>query len=267
MINLTLVMNTIQKEIRNKGIIFLFIFSVISLYLGNVLAVAVKEYVDESNLNALISNSTQVIILSVVSMITMIVSIIVGTNAVKSDISLKILPQLLGFPIKRSQYLLSRIFGSWILAMTFFAVLLVIGVVILSFSNSIVFSVLDIFSTFLIYSLVYFVVIFIAIFFSLYLNKIAAFILSFVFFSFSKISYYNFSNIGFDKMEMSVMKVISMIFHYAFPRLGELNFIADALMTGKFPENFSITLALVHFVVTLGAWLFVFKYLFEKREV
>ncbi|EQC52775.1 hypothetical protein M901_0454, partial [Bacteriovorax sp. DB6_IX] len=39
MLNPTLVTNTIQKEIRNKGIIFLFVFAIGFLFAGHKLAI------------------------------------------------------------------------------------------------------------------------------------------------------------------------------------------------------------------------------------
>lgn len=267
MINLVLLKNTIEKEVRNKGVIFLFIFSVLSLYVGNLLAVSVKEYINESNLTALISNSTQLIIINVISLITLIVSIIVGVNCVRSDISLRILPQILGFSISRSSYLLSRVFGSWLISLVFFTLTMICGIVILKFSGSIVVDNFSLIASYLIYALTFLIVIFMSTFISIYLNKIGAFILTIVLYFSSKVSYFNYQNIGFDNMEMSGLKIYNMFFHYFVPRIGELNFFADNFISGKTFESGDLVVALVHFVITLTAWFFILSTLFNKKEI
>lgn len=267
MINLVLLKNTIEKEIRNKGVIFLFIFSILSLYIGNLLAVTVKEYVNESNLTAIISNSTQLIIVNVISLITLVVSIIVGVNCVRSDMSLRILPQIMGFSISRSSYLLSRILGSWLISLVFFSLTMISGIVLLKFSDSIAVDNFSLIASYLIYSLTFLIVTFVATFISIYLNKIGAFILTIVFYFSSTVSYFNYQNIGFDNMEMSGLKIYNMLFHYFVPRIGELNFFADHFISGKTFESQSLVLALVHYGITLSAWFLVLSTLFKKKEI
>lgn len=267
MFNSTIFINTIHKEIRNKGVIFLFIFSILSLYIGNLLAVSVKQYVDESNLTALISNSTQLIIINVVSLITLIVSIIVGINSVRSDISLRILPQILGFSISRGNYLLSRVLGAWFISIIFFTLTMISGLIILKFSGSIVVDIFALVSSYLMYALMFLSINLFAIFISIYLNKIGSFILMFVFYFTSKISFFNYKDIGFDKMDFSILKLVSMIFHYLMPRIGELNFYADNFLNGKTFASSDLMFSLLHFSITCSVWFFILRFLFSRKEI
>lgn len=267
MLNLTLLTNTVDKEIRNKGVIFLFVFTIFSLYLGNMLAVSVKEYVDESNLSTLIANSSQLIILNVVSLITLVVSIIVGINSIRSDISLRILPQILGFSLKRSTYLSSRILGAWFISLVFFTISMIVGVLILKFSGSIVIDIYALLSTYVIYALSFLITTFFAAFVSIYLNKIGSFIFTVAFYFASKASFYNYQSVGFENMEWSGIKILSMLFHYLVPRIGELNFFADNFMSGKTFEIKSLVMALIHFPLSLFIWFLILNYLFSKKEI
>lgn len=267
MINFVLLQNTIEKEVRNKGIIFLFIFSVLSLYIGNILAVSVKEFVNESNLSSVIANSTQLIIVNVVSLITLIVSIMVGVNSVRSDMSLRILPQILGFSISRASYLLSRVLGSWLISLVFFSLTMLTGIIILKMSGSIVVDNYSLIASYLIYAITFLVVILVATFFSIYLNKIGSFILTIVFYFSSKFSYLSYQNTGFDNMQMSGSKIYNMLFHYFMPRIGELNFFADNFISGKTFESQDLLLALVHFLITFSAWFLVLCTLFNRKEI
>ncbi|EQC44066.1 ABC transporter permease [Bacteriovorax sp. Seq25_V] len=267
MLNYSLVQNTIQKEIRNKGVIFLFLMTLISLYLGHSLAVGVKEYVDEANMSALIANSTQAIIITFVSTISIFVSIIIGISAIRSDQSLRILPQILSFPISRLTYIMSRITGAWALSVIFYAITVTFGILILKFSGAMKVDFLSMLMTFGLMLLSLLTVTFVASFISVYLNKIASFILTIVFYLISKFSYYNFINGGFEKAEFSISKVLGLFAHYCLPRIGELNYFSEGYLSGKTFDSTSLVLALVHFFCVIIIWGYIFKFLFERREI
>ena len=267
MLNSSLVYNTIQKEIRNKGVIFLFFLTLISLYLGHSLAVGVKDYVDEANMSALIANSTQAIIITFVSTISIFVSIIIGISAIRSDQSLRVLPQILSFPISRLTYILSRITGAWILSAIFYTITVIFGILILKFSGAMKVDFLSMMMTFCLMLLSLLTITFVSTFLSVYINKIASFILTIVFYLVSKFSYYNYINGNFEKAEFSVSKVLGLFAHYFLPRIGELNYLSEGYLGGKTFEVSSLAFALLHFFCVIILWGYIFKFLFERREI
>lgn len=267
MINKTLVLNTIQKEVRNKGVLVLFVFTVIFLYFGHRLAISVKEFVDESSLNTFISNSSQNVIIKFISICSNFVAITLSSTIFRSDIVSKIMPQILTFPISRFSYLLSRITGAWLLTMAYFIFSLILGVVILLTSNSIEINFFSIFNSFIYMSLQLLGLIFIASFISFYSNKIFTFILAFVYFAISKTSFH-FLTFGEGMLsELTVGKVINLFVYYCMPRIGELSYIAEQYIAGKAFEMSQIASALGHFAVVMTIWMIILKVIFEKKEV
>lgn len=267
MLNKTLVINTIQKELRNKGVLFLFVFTLLFLYFGHRLAVTVKDFVDESSLNTFIANSSQSIIISFVSFCTNFIAIILAATIFRSDISTKILPQMLTFPVSRFTYLASRITGAWLLTLSFFFVSLILGIFILLSSGSIELDYIAIGASFVFMSFALFGTIFMCSFLSFYSNKIFTLIMSFVYLVIAKLSFYQIVVNPNPSAEFSVGKLIGLFVYYCTPRVGELSYVSEQYIGGKTFDLSQLAMVLIHFFAVIVIWSFIFKYVFERREV
>lgn len=266
MINKNIIINTIEKEYRNKGIITLFIFTILFILAGHALAIAAKEFVVESNLNSFIADTSQGIILSFVSFATNIVTIFIAISAIKSDVDSNLIGQVLSFPITRFGYVVNRVLGSCLLSISFYLISSIFGFILLSFSGSMKFDLANYLLSLFFMSLQILGMTVMGIIFSLYVNKIGSFIFTFFYYVFSKIVYHSVLYNGISFEEMGVFKVIQYAVHFLTPRVGELSYISEQVL-GKSDFLLStVTLSTLHFAGMTIVWLFVIKVIFEKRE-
>ncbi len=261
-----LIKNTLHKEMRNKGIIFLFVFTIIFIFAGHLLAVAVKSFVDESNLTTFIANSSQGVIINFVSFSTSIVCSIIAASVVRSDLSSGVLSQVLSFPISRFKYVLSRVIGAWSLSYSFYLLSLIFGIILLAFSGNINIDLSSLLISSSLMTLQIFGLTVVGIFFSMFFNRLGAFLTTFGFYVISKIVFHSVAYEGISFTEMTVGKIFKYIIYFFTPRVAEISYIAEEFIYGKDIDYSSIVMGLSHFVVLVGIWLFLMKLLFEKRE-
>ncbi len=263
MISKTLLINTIQKEIRNKGVIFLFIFTILFILVGHKAAVTIKMSLNESNMNTIISNSSQTVIIYFISFCANFVAIILASTIFRSDISSRVLPQILSFPISRLSYIVSRITGAWLLSVAYFLFSLIFGMTILMTSESIQIDFLSIVGSFAFMSIELLGVILLGSFISFYGNRLMSFIITIVVYILSK----SYTQKLFEYESFSLGKMVNLFMYYCTPRLGEMSYISESYMAGKVFDISQIIMAVVHFTATTGVWLYIMKTLFDKREV
>ena len=267
MINLTLVQNTIDKEVRNKSVISLLVLSIGLMIIAHFLAIGVKEWVNETNLNTLIANSSQNVILFFIALISNIVAVVIASSVFRSDFSSKIVAQILTFPISRFNYLISRILGAWILTILFYLICLSVGLLSFALSGSIKFDLFALFSSFVFMSAQLLALIIMSCFFSFFGNRIATFIVTFLYYLLAKVSFLHFNQEAFSFSDISFIKIVSAITYYLTPRVGELSFISDGFIAEKTFEAAQIGSAFLHFFTISILWIFVMKYFFDRREV
>ncbi len=265
-LNYHLIKNTIEKEYRNKGIITLFIFTLLFILAGHGLAIAAKEFVIESNLNTFISDTSQGIILNFVSFATNIVTIFIAISAVKSDVDSSLINQVLSFPLTRFGYILNRVIGSCILSIAFYVISSVFGFILLALTGDIKFDFLNYILSIVFMSIQIFGMTITGILFSLYINKVGSFLFTFFFYVFSKVVYHNVVYNGLSFENLSIFSVFKYFIHFLTPRVGELTYIAEQVISKSDFTIMSAGLSVLHFLVMCIIWLFIIKLIFNKRE-
>jgi ABC-type transport system involved in multi-copper enzyme maturation permease subunit len=266
MLNVSLIKNSIDKEIRSKSVIFLFVFTLAFIYLGHMIASSVKEFVNESNLTMLISNSSQAVIVSFVSLCANLIAMIVASSVLRSDISSRIMPQILTMPISRAGYLFNRIVGAWLLVMLLYTISLVFGISILYFADSIKVEPLMLMGSYLFMALELLGLIFMSSFVSMYGNKIGTLVVTIVYYFSTRVAQYRFAQEGFNFSDLTVGKIYSGVIYYLTPRLGELAHISENYLSGKGFEFNQIAYALIHFLAIMIVWSVLYKILFDRKE-
>ena len=266
LMNKNLILNTIQKEYRNKGIITLFIFTIMFILAGYGLALAAKEFVIESNLDSFISNTSQGIILNFVAFSTNIVTIIISISSVKSDLQSGLINQLLTLPLSRFSYLISRIFGSWLLSLSFYIVSSVFGILLLLMSGNVNFDFLSYLLSIVFMALQILGMTVMGTVFSLYINKIGSFLFTMFFFVFSKVAYHSITYEGLSFNNFGIFKVLKYFVHFLTPRVGELAHVSTMVIDGSELPLKEISFTTIHFLCLTVVWIFISKLIFEKRE-
>lgn len=262
MLNPTLVTNTIQKEIRNKGIIFLFVFAIGFLFAGHKLAIMFNVNFGNEATSQFFTNTSQQIIVYFLTTCSNIVAIILASTIVRSDMSSRVLPQILSFPVTRFEYLFSRVFGAWVITIAFYLLCLIFGVGLLITSGSIELDFFSLISSFLIMSIELVAIILICTFISLYGNRLVSFIFSVVIYFLS--GAYTERLYEYDGVTLG--KLVNYFMYYFTPRLGEMTKIAESFIAGKTFAASQLSVALLHFIATTSIWFFIMKTLFDKKE-
>lgn len=259
--------NTIAKEYRNKAIVFIFIFTLGIVTLANML-------LDFLNKNfkfgeaAGIGDQGFFIMFVVISFISTVTSIILGLGCIKSDFESSSISQILAFPIRRVEFLISRVLGAWIISLAFF--LLSVGYTVLLFSlttessfisGSLVLATLSMGANML--SLITF-----AALVSLYVPKLYGFIILMCFRAYTAMTGTYLANQGPDTLftDLSVMKVINLGFYFFFPRLQVMDSYSKSFLEGT-DFDFESLAFFSHYFVTFIILFSIFGLLFSKKEI
>ena len=115
---LTLIWNTLQKEFRNKTLMFLLVFTLGVILVVTALFRFLYDYTEGNQGQAMLTGFVGdpfVVFYYIISIWNAVLAIVLGVNCIKSDERCSVMPQLLSLPIKRSDYLIARIVGSWII--------------------------------------------------------------------------------------------------------------------------------------------------------
>lgn len=230
-----MVQNTIQKEIRNKTILFLFIFTIIVLLLAySLINILFSQIADETMLSNF-GLGMPAIFITILSLWSSMIALLVGVNVIRSDMDDKVLPQLLALPLTRLEYMLSRLIGSWIIVMSFYFLCTL-------FTYFLFFLIAREFTSFALVlkslpalSINILVVLWISMFFSQYFPKVFALVsTSFTLFliRFSN-SYLGQKDIAEMYKEVDVVGIVLSFFYFLFPRMGEWAQVNSMLLSGK----------------------------------
>ena len=109
-----MIKDTILKELRSKTLLFIFIATTLMIFLAHSL---LKMFISSNESSALVINGANslTIMFTMINAWSVIIAGIFGISSIRSDFKDKIIYQYLAFPISRTQYMFSRILGTWIL--------------------------------------------------------------------------------------------------------------------------------------------------------
>ncbi|AYF44838.1 MULTISPECIES: ABC transporter permease [Halobacteriovorax] len=273
LINFTLIKNTVEKEIRNKSVIFLFVLTFVVMYLGGVLTNTLQIEIEESGFSTYLANASMTVVIWVISLSAKLVAALIAANIFKSDLESGVISQILALPIKRSSYVLNRMLGGGILSFLYLVIILVIGMIILSVNNLLPkgmdLPVISMIASLIPHFIQIIIIMFVSCFLSLYFNKIGTLLLT-LFYVLASIGTYAYISSGNPVITgFNISSIFGSIFYGILPRIGEVSAISDMLSFGAELDGEkvkSIIFGLIHLVATLSAWGFLFNYLFRKRS-
>ena len=128
--------NTFQKEYRNKTLLFFFFITLFVIFGVNFVLDLIGEFgkggmIPEDQL----SNKKLTLVFTIINMWNFILSIFVGLSVVRSDFRQGVLEQLLSFPVKREEYLISRFLGAWSIVFSYYLISLFCAIITFSLSS------------------------------------------------------------------------------------------------------------------------------------
>lgn len=270
-----LFIDTIQKEMRSKTLITLFVLSTIGMYFAYQALKAIGGSMDSSDGGvsmSMLGNVSFNAMFWVNNFISMLVATILGTSAFRSDFKEKISYTLLTLPISRVEYFYTRVVGVWVMSMAYYVYTFILGSVFLSLLNkSMSFSwhylIVLFFS-----GMVLLVVLNIASFIALYYNQLLATFLSVITFIFMSSAWGTFTTLPRKELLSSfgLFDGIRGIFYVFLPHVDlykDLN--ASMLLSDDKFSSFAVYnwwFEIPHFFITAGILFIVTKYFLEKKD-
>lgn len=262
----TLTENTIAKEYRNKALIFLFAFTLVIITLANLLLDFINK--NFSVAGGQVGDKGFFIMFFVISSISTITSIILGLNCIKSDFESSSISQILAFPIRRIEFLISRVLGSWIIALSFFLLSIVYTMILFAITTEGSFITGSLFFATISMGANMLTLITLSALISLYVPKLFAFIILMIFRSYTAVTGAYLMKLGPDQLfaDLTVMKVINLFFYFFFPRLQVMDSYSKTFLEGASFDVDSFAFY-GHYGVTFIILFAVFGFLFSKKEV
>lgn len=270
-----LFIDTIQKEMRSKTLITLFVLSTIGMYFAYQALKAIGGSMDPNDGGATLSmlgNVSFNAMFWVNNFISMLVATILGTSAFRSDFKEKISYTLLTLPISRVEYFYTRVVGVWVMSMAYYIYTFILGSVFLSLLNKSMSFSWHYLIVLLFSSIVLFVVLNIASFMALYFNQLLAVFLSIVVFLFMSSAWSTFTTLSRKEIFASfgLFDGIRGLFYILLPHVDLYKDLNATMLLGedKFAAfaTYNWLFEVPHFVVTSFFIFMATKYFIEKKD-
>lgn len=252
---LTLFFNGIQKEYRSKTFLVMLLLTVVTLIMMSAGANFANNFIQDKTgemIKGIPGVDLMELFYRMISIWSGILAAFFGVNSIKSDYDYNVLDQIWSFPIRKIDYLITRLITSWIIVISYFIISLGLGLIIFKIGSQEVQISFGIWRSLSIDSLFMLATIIISALYSLLVPKTLAFICTFftsVIISIANYSFINFTITSETFKNITATKVAGLIMHYTLPRLGTLSQISKQMLTGELSNN--LTAELAHFGLTL----------------
>lgn len=261
-----LLVDTVQKEYRSKTLVFLFFLTIAIIFFINAGINIILEFVKDADILNFASKKTS-LFLFVISSWTSLLSIFFGSGCINSDAESGIVSQFLSFPISRVNYLLSRVFGTFLIVISYYSFSLLMAYIIFSFSNHpLEINILHL-GALINISIVILSLITLSAFISLYMSRVVGFLVTVVFYILLSICNSYFFGLEFVKhfTDLSIMKILGIAIYYLLPRIGVFSsYTNNILLDSGDVNNYGLNLA--HFFISYTILFFIFFKFFQKKE-
>lgn len=262
-----MIKDTILKELRSKTLIFIFIATTLMILLAHSLLKMFIEGNDAASGILITGNNSLTLMFYLINAWSVVIAGIFGISSIRSDFKDKIIYQYLSFPISRTQYMFSRIFGTWILVYGYYLYSYLLSAFLFSMAtNSLALDWTHLISM-LLMGLYVLLIIFISFLFSMIAGKIPAFLMliaTVVTISYASNTMKAITFADYFK-EVGVFKLLGMLVYFCLPRINYVTELANAVMT-KEAIKLNIPLEAAHFVVTSAVLVFVATYLVKRKN-
>jgi ABC-type transport system involved in multi-copper enzyme maturation permease subunit len=262
-----MIKDTILKELRSKTLIFIFIATTLMILLAHAL---LKMFLNNSDpsANVILSGANSLsFMFTIINGWSVVIAGIFGISAIRSDFKEKIIYQYLAFPISRTQYMFSRIFGSWILVYSYYLYSYLLSAFLFSLAtHSLALHWTHLISM-LLMGIYILLVIFISFLYSMIADKIAAFLMLIV--TVTVIALSSSSMRALEATEylkdLNLFKLFGLVVYFFLPRINYVTELASAVMTRE-EIKMNVGLESIHLLVTSAMLVFVAIRLVKKKN-
>jgi hypothetical protein len=264
----TMILDTINKEIRSKMLMFIFIISTVIILLANSL---IKLFYSSVVMDPTNVGSSGPMLLSLmfsfVNFWSVLISIVFGVSAIRSDFSNNIIYQYLAMPIKRSDYFFSRLIGTWIIVYTFYLYAYLASLVLFSMAtHSWVAHSGHLLSAVMMGIFIFLCILFSTLF-SFFGNKMGALLLAGMSWLVLTVSDSAIRELTVSEYfsNLSLMRVMGLFVYWFLPRLGNISELATSFL---FQKEFKMNLwvEMPHLLITTAFLLWLGQYFIKRKD-
>jgi ABC-type transport system involved in multi-copper enzyme maturation permease subunit len=266
----TVYINTFQKEVRNKSILFLLALTIVIIFIFNSAFGFFSGLLEGSQLptDGAIGKFPLIAFYTFLESWSVLIAVALGVSIVQSDEESNVMPQLLSFPIKRWEYLLARILGGWSIVVLYYLFSIAFAQFLFSMSAKVFLGSEQIIFAVVNSSLIVLPAICLSVFFTFFANKIIAFIMTFL--STGMISWANLTT-GSASFSEIIEKIdgasaFAAFIHYFFPRVGVLNGFTNQILQGKDLGFGLYTTTYLHYVGTIVLFFLFIGFIFKRKD-
>ncbi len=259
--SITLLINTIQKEYRNRSLIFLLLFTGLLIFMING---AVDFIADNRGLSF---NGKMTVLYLIIGGWNCFIAGLLGAGCIQSDQENNVILQLLAFPIRRSEYLLSRILGTWLIVVAYYGISLAMGFAAFSVSSGTAVIKGNIIISLFISSLAILATVMLAVFFSLFMPRLAAFLSTVFAWIFIELANHSLAEVPLKEIfsNLDLSGLAALFLHFGLPRIGTVNSISRAVFMDR-DCNLNLWLEGLHFGLTSSLLFAVILLIFRTKE-
>ena len=261
--------DTIQKELRSKSLLWLFILNILFIVVLSGGINYIAKMLQEFGAPVDMKNQSIHIISFFVSFWTGVLSILFGVSCIRTDEEEGVLGQILSLPTTRFNYLMARAFGSTVLSLMFFLLLNVIAFLMIMISGDdfpfLATAPIGFITTFC----SIFGIVLLSIFVSFFMGRMLSFItMVFLYFFLSGAESIFFGEeIASYLSEMSFFKGVSLLFYTSLPHVSTLSNLTSKLLIGANYNGFNYLLEAFHYLFSVGFLVFIISFFFKRKEV
>ena len=251
-----MIKDTILKELRSKTLIFIFIATTLLIFLAHAL---LKMFISSNEGTAVVINGANslTIMFTMINAWSVIIAGIFGISSIRSDFKDKIIYQYLAFPLSRTQYMFSRILGTWILVFSYYLYSYLLSAILFSIATHSIALHWSHLISMILMGLYIFLIIFISFLYSMFAGKIGAFLLLLVTVATISVSTNSMKGLSFADYfkDLSLFKVIGVLVYFLLPRVNYITEIASNVLL-KEEIKLNIGLESLHLIVTSLIFIF-----------
>ena len=261
-----MIKDTILKELRSKTLIFIFIATTLMILLAHSL---LKMFISNNDGGAIAINGANSlsIMFTMINGWSVIIAGIFGISSIRSDFKDKIIYQYLAFPISRTQYMFSRIFGTWILVFSYYLYSYLLSAILFSFAtHSFALHWTHLISM-LLMGIYIFIIIFISFLYSMIAGKIGAFLLLLATVATISVSNSSMRTLAFADYlkDLSLFKVIGLVIYFILPRVNYITELASNVLA-KDEIKLNLGLEALHLAATSAFFIFLADRLVKRKN-
>lgn len=261
-----MIKDTILKELRSKTLIFIFIATTLMIFLAHAI---LKMFISSNEGSAVMINGANSLSLmfTMINAWSVIIAGIFGISSIRSDFKDNIIYQYLSFPISRTQYMFSRIFGTWILVFGYYLYSYLLSAILFSVATHSLALHWNHLISMLLMGLYIFLVIFISFLYSMVAGKIGAFLLLLTTVATISISTSSIRALAYADYlkDLNVFKVIGLVVYFILPRVNYITELASNVMT-KEEIKLNLGLESLHLLASSAVFIFLADRIVKRKN-